>query len=105
MSVMIISDATINRLASFAVYHALAGGRSAPMFASYLKRQNVAAYEKRYGDGHPTAEGEVAFDWTPMVDPVQIVADAESFIYNVEPVGELENTIHSIHQFASKMIA
>lgn len=104
MSVLILSDDAISRLASFAAYHELTGGLSPVTFAAYLRDENVKAFEERYGVGEAGSGAPLAFDWMPAADPLQVVADAESLIYNVEPHGDLGETIGSIIRCALGLI-
>lgn len=83
MSVRIISDVTINRLASFGatVDGALPQGLSPSSFAMALRSANDAAFKRRYPQ-NPERQDSFSFDWLPLVPPHAVLIALEEYLYN-----------------------
>lgn len=84
MSLRIISDLTINRLASFAATTdgALAQGLTPASFALALRSANEAAFKLRYPRSAQHELDQYCFDWLPSVPPHSVLSALEDYLYN-----------------------
>ena len=84
MSLRIISDLTINRLASFAATTdgALPQGLTPASFALALRFANVAAFKLRYPQSAAHELNQYSFDWLPLVPPHSVLSALEDYLYN-----------------------
>ena len=104
MSVLILDDAALMRIASFAAAHRLLGDRSAEAFANDLRARNIEAFEARYGANSEVFE-PLQFDEVHDLDPLQLASDVASYIYNVQPDPDEERhlVLRSIRRVAYEL--
>jgi hypothetical protein len=84
LSVRIISNITISRLASFAATadDILSPGLTPASFAMALRSANEAACKLRYPQSAEHELDPFSFNWLPLVPPHTVLSALEDYLYN-----------------------